>query len=105
MSEKIKLTKIELKTQEGKEISLSIDEAKELHDQLHELFGKKETVFVSSHSAAPIIIERDRYPWRDYRPFWATTTDRNTPTYAPSVISCTVEGNSGLSVSYKGSEI
>jgi len=77
MSKKLKLTKIELETKDGKKVELSLDEAKELHDQLHELFGAK---FVPS---VPIIIERDRYPWpfvTPYVPRWveAPNTERHT---------------------------
>ena len=39
MSNKLKLTTIKLETKDGKEIELSLAEAKDLHDQLHELFG------------------------------------------------------------------
>ena len=41
MSKKLKLTKIELETKDGKKVQLSLTEAKELHNQLHELFGEK----------------------------------------------------------------
>ncbi len=62
MSKKLKVTKIELETKDGKKVQLSLDEAKELHDQLHELFGEKYV------PGTPIAIERDLY-WPDpYRP-------------------------------------
>lgn len=47
-----------------KEISLSLDEAKELQDILNRTFGQKETVFVPS---APAIIERPRHPSHPHR--------------------------------------
>jgi hypothetical protein len=35
----LKLIKIALETKDGKQVELTIEEAKELHDQLHALFG------------------------------------------------------------------
>lgn len=89
MSRKVKLTKIELTTKEGKKVDLTLDEAKELHDQLHALFGAK-TVYVPMQS---IIIERDRFQ-PIYQPTWLST-----PHYSAYA---TCEGNSGLSLSYCG---
>lgn len=56
MSSKLKLKTIKLETADGKTVELSLAEAKDLHDQLHELFGPK---YVPQ---TPIVIERDR-PW------------------------------------------
>lgn len=50
---KLKLTKIEVTTKDGKKIELSLDEAKDLHEQLHELFGEKKFFLPS----APVVIE------------------------------------------------
>lgn len=50
-----------------KEISLSLDEAKELQDILNRTFGTEKTVFVPS---APVIIER---PWYPTYPHWSVT--------------------------------
>lgn len=47
----------------GKEIELSLDEAKELKKILDEMFACKEVKFVPS---SPVIIERYNRPW--YRP-------------------------------------
>ena len=61
---KVELTGLglEIKTKEGT-IKLTIDEAKELYRQLHELFGEK-VIHVPS---APIVI--DRFPtWPVYPP-------------------------------------
>ena len=66
MSNKLKLTKLELQTKDGQKVELTLDEAKELHAQLHELFGDK-TVYIPG---APVIIERDRWP----RPYWGDWT-------------------------------
>lgn len=69
-SKKLKLTKIELQTKDGKKVDLSLAEAKELHEQLHELFGEK----VVRVPGSPVIIDRyrDRY-WN--RPYvtWCST--------------------------------
>jgi len=84
MTKKLKLTKIELETKDGKTVELSLDEARELHDQLQDLFGAK---YVPN---TPIVIERDYWPWRNpYRPYWGD-------------VQCTLEGNTGLNVTYSG---
>ncbi len=92
MSKKLRLTKIELETKEGKKVSLSIEEAKDLHDQLHELFGQSIRYIPSS----PIMIERDCYPWQDrIIPYYSTGSN---------IVTCEVKGDSGLNVSYTGRE-
>ena len=67
---KLKLSGIELETSSGQKVKLTLDEAKELHDQLNELFGVK---YVPS---APIYIDCDRYwprrPWES--PIWCGTS-------------------------------
>jgi len=60
MSDKLRLTTIKLETKDGKAVELTLDEAKELHDQLHDLFGAK---YLPS---TPVEIERDYYPWRPF---------------------------------------
>ena len=102
MSKKLKLTKIELETKDGKKVELSLTEAKELHDQLHDLFGEK---YVPS---TPIVIERDRYWPNPYRPYWYyhVTSDAVSSAGAPKHgglgVQCKLEGNSGLNVTYSG---
>lgn len=59
MSNKIEITGLKLKTRDGKTVNLSLAEAKELHEQLDNLFGKK-TVYIPSN---PIVIDR-------YSPYW-----------------------------------
>jgi hypothetical protein len=93
MSKKLKLTKIKLETKDGKEVELSMDEAKELHDQLHTLFGDKAAYIPSM----PIIIERDRW-LRPYQPYWAPYCTSS----ADIATLCSVAGDSGLSVTYCG---
>ena len=97
MTKKLKLTKIVLETSDGKRVELSIDEAKGLHDQLHELFGDKYI------PAAPIIIERDRWPgpWRPYRPMWVSDSTAPERPHGPW-FSCTHRMDSGLSMTVHG---
>lgn len=97
-TKKLKLTKIALETKDGKQVELTIEEAKELHDQLHTLFGEK-TTFIPS---TPIVIERDR--WNPpYRPYWYDVTcTADAPKLGGLDVQCSISGNSGLSVSYCG---
>jgi len=64
MRSKLKLTTITFKTKAGDEITLTMLEAREMHDQLHELFGDKNTLVT-----APVYIYPDpprTYPrWQD----------------------------------------
>ena len=92
MSNKLKLTTIKLETKDGKEVELSLAEAKDLHDQLHELFGTK---YVPS---VPIVIERDRYPWL---PYWAHTTEP----YGVSMTWCGSSCSSGLKLAMGGEAV
>jgi len=107
MGKKLKLTKIELETKDGKKVSLSIEEAKDLHDQLHDLFGQN-VQFIPSR---PVIIERDHYPWRNpCAPYWRSSEpipmlgNSGAPIPNPFTTICEVKCNSGLSVNYMGSE-
>ena len=102
MSKKLKLTKIALETKDGKSVELSIDEDKELHDQLHELFGSKTTYIPS----APIIVERDI--WRQMRPYYYDVTcnsSANSQKIGGEVIQCSISGNSGMTVLYCGDSL
>ena len=95
MSRKIKLTKISLETKEGKEIELSINEARELYSQLESLFGSKTTYIPST----PLII--DRYRWSEpSRPYWSPNTVLcESPINNNNLL---FNGKSGLSISYSG---
>ena len=96
MGNKLKLSKIEITTKDGKTVALSLEEAKDLHAQLDELLGSK-TVFVPQ---TPIVIERERWPyWSPYQPVWCGSTGK-TDDYAR--VTCTAD--SGLAVSYCGCE-
>jgi len=57
-----------------KEVSLTIEEAKELQNILDQTFGKKETVYIPSY---PIIIEKPIYP--PYR-WWQVEYEDNSRT-------------------------
>lgn len=96
MSTKLKLKTIKLETADGKTVELALAEAKDLHDQLHELFGTK---YVPQ---APIVIERDRYPW-PYTPRWIENAPK-LPTQ-PWVVYCTARHGSGLAVSMCGDAV
>lgn len=66
---KVELTAIEITTEQGM-TKLTIDEAKELYRQLHELFGEKAITIPST----PIIVER--WPtWPVYPQIPWTSTD------------------------------
>ena len=111
MGKKLKLTKIELETKDGKKISLSLDEAKDLHDQLHDLFGKKDTVYIPSSPLPPIIIERGRYPWRNpCTPYWRgdsipLVAKTGGPVPQVQYTTCEVNCGSGLKIGYTGSTV
>ena len=87
---KVKLTAIEVTTESGK-TRLTIEEAKVLYRQLHELFGEK----VVTIPSAPIVIERGPW-WPVYptpTPIWTSRPVEPLPQYP--TITCqgnTVEG-------------
>jgi hypothetical protein len=96
MSNKLKITKIELTTKDGKAVELTLEEAKDLHAQLAELFANK-PVYVPS---APVIIERDRWPhWQPYQPMWIPNQGFDGYT------SITCQADSGLTMNYTGQTI
>jgi hypothetical protein len=59
---KIKITSLRLETKDGKEIDLSLDEAKDLYLQLKEIFKDRETLPIY----VPLIIDR----FDPYKPYW-----------------------------------
>ena len=75
MSTKLKLTNLELETNDGTKVKLSLDEARELYEQLHELFGNK-TVYLPG---APVIIDRWRTPyWTSPYLTWTSSQSAST---------------------------
>jgi len=74
---KVELTGIEIETESGK-TKLTIEEAKALYRQLHELFGEK----VITIPAAPIVIERwPTYPVLPQVTWGPSTHDPLPPTF------------------------
>ncbi len=69
---KIELTAIEITTESGK-TRFTIDEAKALYRQLHELFGEKVIMIPST----PIVIERGPW-WPVYPTLWSISTSPTT---------------------------
>lgn len=63
MSEKVKVASMVIQYADGDTKVLSVDDARELHAQLAQLFAKPE-----SWTRCPITIERTAYPW-----WWGTT--------------------------------
>lgn len=93
MSQKLKLTGLELTTKDGKAVALTLDEARDLHAQLAELFGPK----INIGPQAPIIIERERLPWLPYRPYWVADDTGAAPKWE-----VTCRADSGLSTKAVG---
>ena len=93
---KLRVNALTITTQNGKEINLSLEDAKELYAQLHELFGAAPSI------TAPIFIPYERLPWqRPYTPMWHTMVVPPEVT-TTNIISCEVPCKGGLSVMYKG---
>lgn len=94
----MKLTNITLVTKAGQTVELTINEARDLYEQLAELFGPKYT------PSTPIVIERDHWPWPGrWQPYWYES-----PTCSPPgrqwEVTCGVgtKAPSGLEVLYGG---
>ena len=86
MTDKVKVSAIQIQYPDGESKQLTLEEARELYNQLEGLFGDK-TTYVPS---APIIIERDRYP---LVPRWTDHTLRSDSplTNLPQIWCCTEE--------------
>ena len=67
--EKIKITSLNIKLN-NVEFPLDIEDAKELYDQLFEIFGKKYSL-----PTLPIIIEKPYWHYNPYSPGWFTDKD------------------------------
>ena len=94
MSKKLEVTSIALTTADGKRVELTISEARDLHDQLAEMFGNK---IVNT----PIVIERDRLlsPWRPYSPMWESDS---TGDAMPDLCRIECIAPSGLRAEFRG---
>lgn len=57
----VKITKLELTLQDGEKIYYTIEEAKELYEQLHEIFGRNTYIGVPTTPN----IKPATYPWHD----------------------------------------
>lgn len=94
MSGKIELSRLVLTTKEGKDVDLTVAEAKDLYEQLRQLFEQK-TVFIPG---TPIVIDRRHWPyWEPYGPVWTSGSQ------GAGEVTC--RASSGLSVSYCGTEV
>jgi hypothetical protein len=94
MTQRLKVTSIALTTADGKRVELTIAEARDLHDQLAEMFGPK---IVNT----PIVIERDQWPrpWFPYQPMWVSDRSTDVPP-RPTYITCSAP--SGLRTDFLG---
>lgn len=92
---KIKVTGLELETKKGQKVILTLDEAKELHEQLDELFGAKSNYNYTS-------------PWiwftPNSRPYYYNNTP---PQYTYTITSSTnannyvfTSNNTGMKLNY-----
>lgn len=96
MATKLNVTKIVLTPRGGQDVTLTIDEARDLYNQLAELFAPKLAPQV------PILIEREVWPapWRPYQPYWLSTSgSADFPAALPCV---TCLAPSGLHTRYMG---
>lgn len=96
MPTKLNVTKIVLTPRGGQDVTLTIDEARDLYNQLAELFAPKLA------PQAPVVIEREVWPapWRPYQPYWLSTPGAaDYPTALPYV---TCQAPSGLHTRYMG---
>lgn len=79
----MELTSLKLKTKDGKELEVSLEEARELYNQLHNLFG---TNYIPS---TPLYLDRNM----EYAPqYWLSNT------------TCKSYGDTGLDITFKGKE-
>jgi hypothetical protein len=93
MEQKLKLTKIVLTPRGGRDVELTINEARDLYMQLAELFAPR------LMPTQPVVI--DRYPpaWAPYQPFWISSPSADYPQNLPYV---TCQAPSGLHTRYMG---
>lgn len=96
---KLRLTEITMTTKDGQFVRLTLDEARDLHAQLAELFAPK----AAPVQPWPILIERDRWPapWRPYAPMWVSPSTGDPLPPLPYV---TCSAPSGLRTHFVGYE-
>ena len=72
MTKKLRVTGLEVETRDGKKVALTLDEARELYELLHGLFGKESP----GAPSYPLVLERDGWytPWPYYNPAWRSDT-------------------------------
>ena len=85
MSKKAEIKKIVLDLG-GKEVELSVDQAKKLYDLLGEMYGEKVVVMPS----CPIIIERSRPYWTWEGPIWTSDGYQITYTATDQTAYCSI---------------
>jgi hypothetical protein len=83
MSEKVRLTGLGIEVKSGK-LDLTIDEARELYQQLHKLFGER--------SEKIIYVDRWHY---NYPPYWTQTLPDYRPVAYPLITCQTISGPEG----------
>ena len=96
MKQKLNITKIVLTPSGGQDVALTIDEARDLYNQLAELFAPKLL------QSAPVVIERHVWPapWQPYRPTWLSSpSSADYPINLPYV---TCQADSGLKTRFMG---
>ena len=90
MTEKMKVVSIKIKTKNGTPIELTMEEARDLYEHFHELFGKKD----APSYPVPVV-----YPW--YIPPYRYDKDWNTPWTASDGTACYTDKTSlGTMVRY-----
>ena len=97
MSKKLCITKIEIEIKAGKKIELSLAEAKELHEQLYELFGDKFTMHYPAYIGPHWYVrEYPIYPTRPYITYTVTGTSLTTTAtaFSPGATTATYANDS-----------
>ncbi len=82
----VKISKLNVKIGKRKEISLTLEEAKELQRILNDTFGEQKIVYPVIIPPSPVIIERPIRPWRYWGVTW-TVNNKNTGEYIVTCLS------------------
>ena len=73
----------------GLEVSMTVDEAKELMRLLQDTFGEKEEkiryIPYPVHDPPPVVIERDPWPYQPWRITWTSTAVPDQPYYGDTM--------------------